>query len=332
MNLQKIADWLRVFRAQTAPATILLVLTGYLTAKSLYTLEALILLLYCLFIHWISFGHNSLMDTAMGYDLRDPSKKHHPLVAHRIKLSKAHNVIHWSLGILAILGAIISIYYSPAPLMALFCLLMFYAWGHAYNDGLDKESLLSFVPISLCFTFLGAWGWFLGNRDLSLLGITLIAYYFFTILFQIAWSGHLKELQIRERSNLLIKLGAKLDVNWKGEKIFIPGNARYFGWSVKIINLIIGFFLMIQKFTLVRLVISVILGSLVIYQLNQLTKKRIYNRGKELFNMSIMEILTIYFPLPIVLDYVTAIILMIFGVVYFFGINKILWKVPYPKV
>ena len=65
-------DYLQLFRAQTAPATILLILTPYLTNATLFSLETATIFIFALLIHWVSFGHNSLMDTAMGYDLKDP--------------------------------------------------------------------------------------------------------------------------------------------------------------------------------------------------------------------------------------------------------------------
>ncbi len=45
-----------------------------------------------------------------------------------------------------------------------------------------------------------------------------------------------------------------------------------------------------------------------------------------------MEILTIYLVPWLLLDPLTVIILEVFGIVYFFGINKLLWATPYPAV
>jgi len=325
---KKILDWLRIFRAQTMPATLLLILVPYLTNAEFFSLTTLEIALFAVLAHYLSFGHNSLMDTYGGWDYRDPSKKHHPLVSGRVSMTTAHNVIHWGLGLLSVIAAIISIYISPNPIMALTFILLWFVWGHAYNDGLDKECVLSFLPISICFTALGLWGWFLSHSQLDYVGLLLTGYFFFTILFQISWSGHLKELSLKERSNILIKMGASITPKgW-----FIPGASRIYGILIKAINLIFGILLMLANFTLVRLVWYVILCLLSITMLHQLTKPRPYKRDSELFNMSLMEIFTIYMPIPLVLEWTEATILMLLGIIYFFGVNLLLWEKPHPKV
>jgi len=311
---------------QTAPATILLILVSYLAGGS-FRIEALPIGLLALFAHWLSFGHNSLMDTAMGYDLKDPSKKHHPLVSGRLSLHSAHNVIHWGLSILILIASIMTLLWSPNPTLALFSLMLWVSFGHAYNDGLSKESLFSFVPISLCMVGAGLWGWFLSHSTLNLMGWLLIGYYFFTILFQISYSGHLKEIQQKERSNILIKMGAEVR-----DGVFYPGYARIYAWVIKAINLFFGYLLLGLRQGLVRLVFVVILSSLALFILDKLTKPRPYNRGQDLFNMSCMEIVTIYLPIPLVLPWLESIVLMLFGVAYFIALNFWLWGKPYPRV
>ncbi len=320
-----------MFRAQTAPATILLILVPYLTITSLFSLEALTIGLFALFAHWISFGHNSLMDTAMNYDVLDKNKAHHPLVAGRISLHAAHNVIHWSLCGLAVAATVLSLTVSPNPFMALTSVFLWFVFGYAYNSGLSKESLLGFVPISVCFTAMAAWGWFLSHNNLNMTGWLYLGYVFFLILFQISFSGNLKELEIKEKSNILVKMGAQVStVN--GEKRFTPGKAWFFAWFVKGFTLLFGYLLLWQNYNPLRLMITIFFSALVITSLYKLTKPRPYIRHKELMSMSVMEILTIYLVLWLMLDPVTAIILEIFGVAYFFGINKLIWTTPYPAV
>jgi len=334
-----IRDWLRFFRAQTAPATILLILVPYLTNGVLFSFETLVIGLFALFIHWISFGHNSLMDTAMSYDRSDPSKQHHPLVAGRISMMAAHNVIHWGLSGLAVLAILISINFSPVPTFALISIFLWFVFGYAYNSGLSKESLLSFLPISICFTAMGAWGWFLSHNSLDSMGWLLLGYFFMTILFQISWSGHLKELEVKERSNILIRMGAGIRrtvcIEVSGvheERTFIPGKSRVYGWFVKVINLIFGALIWVQTYHLVRLVTFVFFSIVIITMIHRLTKTRPYIREKELRNMSVMEVLTIFLPIPLVLPWLEAIILMLFGLAYFLLMNKLLWGTDYPRV
>jgi len=323
----KLRAWLQLFRAQTAPATLLLVMVPYLENAQFLSIETLLLGFYFVLVHYFSFGHNSLLDTAMGYDVKDPSKVHHPLVSGVIKLSTAHNIIHFGLGTLAVTGTLFSLY-AANPVLAILCLFMFWTWGHCYNDGTSKTSLLSFLPICLCFTFLGAWGWFLSHSTINHFGWLLLAYFFMTILFQISWSGHLKELELREHSNILVKMGAKVE---NGN--FEPSYAIVYGAVIKLVNIpILGGLLLVFNFDVFRLIWLCFMMILVCPYLSKLIRPREYVRERELLNMSIMEILTIYTPIPLVLPWLEAIILMVIGVVYFFGMNKVLWRVSYPAV
>jgi len=323
-----IRDWLQLFRAQTAPATILLILVPYLTNASLFSLEALAIALFALFTHWFSFGHNSLLDTAMGYDFKDPSKSHHPLVASRLNMMAAHNVIHWGLCASAVFAILISLGFSPNSTFALISIFLWFVFGYAYNAGLSKECLFSFLPISICFTAMGAWGWFLSHNSLDRLGWLLLAYFFTTILFQISWSGHLKELELKERSNILVKMGAKIE-----HGVFLPSRATFYGLFIKLVNIpILGSQILSENITPLRevwLALTVILSC---YLLAKLVLPHQYIREKELRNMSFMEILTIFTPIPLVLPWLEATILMLFGVAYFVLMNKALWGVEYPRV
>jgi hypothetical protein len=324
--------WFQLFRAQTAAATLLLLLAPFLNNFPLFSSTTLLLAILFVLIHYFSFGQNSLMDYAMMYDQKDVNKKHHPLISGAIKQSAAHNVIHWGLGILTVAAACITLLISPASALAIFFLIVWVAFGHAYNDGLSKESLFGFLAISLCITSSGAWGWLLSHNSLSILGLIYLGYIFFTILYQISWSGFVKEMQVGEKSNIIAKMGAHLDINWRGKKEFVPEGARFYAWFVKGVNLAFGWILLLLNFNLVRLVITVLLGTAIAFYLYKTTKQRPYDRAKELMQMSMMEILTIFLPIPLLLGPVEAAVLMLAGVVYFFAINKILWGTLYPRV
>jgi len=265
----------------------------------------------------------------MGYDKADPSKSHHPLVAGRISMTVAHNIIHWGSCGLAVLAILISLTFSPNPTIALVSIFLWTVFGYAYNSGLSKESLLGFLSISICFTAMGAWGWFLSHNSLDRLGRLLLGYFFMTILFQISWSGHLKELELKERSNILVKMGAKVE---RGE--FEPGYATLYAPAIKGINVpILGSLLLRENWEIIRALWLSVMIVFVVYFLFQLVKPREYKRSKELRNMSVMEILTIYTPIPLVLPRLEAIILMLFGVAYFWSVNKWVWGVAsYPRV
>jgi hypothetical protein len=324
-----IRDWLQLFRAQTAPATILLILVPYLTNAKLFSLETLAIGLFALFTHWMSFGHNTLLDFALGYDQKDHSKQHFPLHRGTITIHVAHNVIHWGLCGLAVLAILMSLNFSLNPTFALISIFLWFVFGYAYNSGLSKESLPGFLPISICFMAMGAWGWFLSHSSLDKLGWLLLGYFFVTILFQTSWSGHLKELELKERSNILVKMGASVE---NGR--FSPGYSAIYGGVIKFVNIpLIGAFLLFENFNWPGLFWLITMILLTAYMLFKLILPRKYIRAKELRNMSIMEILTIYTPIPLVLPWLEATILMLFGVAYFALMNKLLWGVTsHPEV
>jgi len=332
-------SWLQLCRAQTAPATLLCILVPYLHNASFLDLRTLLLAVSTILFHYFSFGANSLMDTAMGYDQKDPSKQHHPLISGAIELHKAHNVIHWGLALLTAWATALTLWISPNPASAMAALILWVAFGHAYNDGLSKESLFGFMSISICCTASSAWGWFLSHETIGEIGWIYLAYVFFTILFQISYSGFIKELEIGERSNILTRMGAFLDVTWKGEKLFKPGYAIFYGLSIKGLNLFLGGLLLWSSMGLVMLVDLIsrwvfygFFAGLALFYLYKLIRPRIYERGNELLNMSLEEICTIYAPILIMLGFLEGSILMVAGVLYFFGINLWLWKKPFPRV
>lgn len=287
-------------------------------------------------LHGIGFGLNSYLDTIAGYDWRDRSKKGHPLVSREIGMDQACRVLNWGACLTAVIGVLVTLY-AQNPTLAVAAFLIYIVFGYSYDCGLSKVDLLSFIPISISFTALGAWAWFLSHPSIDLIGLVLLAYIFMTIWFQVGFSGFIKEMGIRERSNLLIRLGAKLGGFFVSEKQgglvhFDPGNAIYYGYAIKLANLFLGGVLLYLVFSWQGLASLLLFGSIALYFLHQLTKHRVYRRDRELMNMSLMEVATIFLPLAIVVPLVSALALMIFGFGYFLVCNKILWAASHPRV
>jgi len=288
-------------------------------------LKFLVIAAYASLLHFLSFGHNTLMDYYE--DMKDSSKSHHPLITGEIGITKAHNLLHWGLIAIFITGILITIAISPAPLMGMIFLFLFSVFGQAYNDGLSKRSIFAFVPISACFTSLSLWAWFLSHSNLNFIGWVLIGYFFMVILFQISYSGCLKELEIKEESNLLIKLGARIE-----DGTFKGGFAASYGIFAKSINLALGVYLLWLSYSLMKTLWLLIVVAIASYLTYELVRTRKWNRDKTLLQMSLQEIAVLYLPIPLLLDPFTGIALMIFGVLYFFGMNKWLWSEVYPAV
>lgn len=323
---ETIRNYLRLGRAQTYPADWLLVLVPFLTGVQVSLIRVATMSVFMFFIHIISFGENSLLDFTQGYDKVDPSKSHHPLSTGIISIPDAMRFVHWGKALLALIACLMIFLWSPNPAMAMFCLFNWYAWGTAYNLGLSKVSLLGFLPICLCFSFMGGFGWYLGHETLTPVGWWYLAYTFTVILFQISWSGHLKEMGQAERSNLLIKMGASLRDGW-----FDPGWALLYGIGVKVLSFVLLVKLAGGILGSHEILMAIILGGLVLMT-GLLCMPRSYDRVKELKHMSFMEIISIYAPIPLMLPWGQALLLMASGVAYFYLMNRALWGVAYPKV
>jgi hypothetical protein len=321
-----VRDWLRLCRAQTWPADWLLVLVPFLTGSASLA-RALLLSVFMWFVHLVSFGENSLLDFTQGYDRADPSKQHHPLMTGAISVHDAVNAIHWGKGVLMLLGCLMALQWSQSPAMAMLSLFMWYAWGTAYNCGLSKESPLGFLPISICFTAMGGFGYYLSHLELSVKGRWYLAYVFTVILFQISWSGHLKEMGQAERSNLLILMGARLIGG-----LFEPGWAAIYGVAVKGAGIYVLSRLLLINYDLMRVCWFVAASALMGFMTALLVAPRDYRRDIELRRMSLMEIISIYGVIPLMLPCIWAVPLMILGVVYFVSVNRALWGVSHPRV
>ena len=336
----KLVDWLQLFRAQTAPATILLVLTTWMAAGGeLFSLEGLVLGLWALLMHWFSFGHNSLQDSitvpyigaSKTWDEMDPAKRHHPLIRGAISVQTAQKVINTGLLLLGAAAVAIILTMARNPLWALVSLFFFYSFGIAYNEQLScKTTILGFIPITVCFTALSIMAWFVGSASITFLAVAIFAYMMLRIWFQIDISGNIKEIGTIEKS-IIKRLGACVRDN-----VFVPGRMPFYAWALTAAEIAVGLWIYAKyAFTLWTLPLILFFFGVGIYYVHRLVREREWRRDEALLHMSIVEIAFIY-ALPAILmpliGYVEVLTLMALGVIYFFGINKLLWRVPYPAV
>ena len=208
---ETIRVWLQLFRAQTAPLTIIIVMTAYLHGGQFNLLSIIGLVAILLAVHCFSYGHNSLMDTVMGYDRVDPTKNHHPLVRGQISIQSGHQIIHCALIVITIITMVITILFAENIILGLVSIIVWTILGQAYNDGMSKESLLASPIISVMTCAMVAWGWFLSHETLGVVGTLYLIYIFLLIMFQISWDGSLKDIRMPEKSNILVRLGVKIE-------------------------------------------------------------------------------------------------------------------------
>lgn len=339
-----IGPWLQLFRAQTAPATVFTILVPYLLAGGRDPLVIILIIILGTVMHYFSFGHNSVMD--YWYDIHDPNKQHHPLIKGIISFESANKVIHYGLSITLLLAVLFTIYVSPVPAIALFFLMSYVAFGHAYNDGLDKNTSHSWISISLCFTSLTLYGWFLGTSSFNIITLLVALWAFLTIFYQIAWEGNLKDLwNPAEKHNLLRRIGITI---WDGRIVYVRPGAYRLSFAMlslrifvnPIIILLMALFLIVTYsptildqilFAVVFLTLTV-LESIFVYRIHVVREDRYmlleyFGKAEAIVFFQFMTLLYL-----VGLGYM-FIILVLYGIVYFVLMNKFLWGSRFgPKV
>jgi len=328
----KVKKWLQLFRAQTGFATVYTVVTPYMyLTKDLFLSFVLIPIL--LFLHYASFGHNSVMDYF--HDLKDPHKQHHPLIAQKIKYETAHNVIHTMLIISSISLIMISLT-SKKPVESLVALMMYLVFGHAYNDGLSKTTKHSWLPISLCFTSLFAYGWFLGGGEINIKFILLLIAVFMMIFYQIAFEGNLKD--ICHENNLLKNVAKKVECVIKNNKTFITYVGNKFSWArfVTFLNLVVVLSLDNMFYGLVTTGITFSIVMILITEMNEKLEEGV-DRDLLLKYFGLIEAITFFMMLSLIaFDLIWLgiyLIWVLMGATYFVLMNRYLWETRWaPKV
>ena len=317
-----LVQWLQIFRFHTVPATLLLVVGFWLVGGgNLFSFEAIAIFIYAILLHSIGFGHNSLMDVAKGYDQQDPHKQHFPLVKGTIDLNTAHIIIQTLMILTALYSIAIALFLANNAILFIIFIFLHTVFGHAYNDSLDKATAFKWIPIGLCYAFLGLGAFFISAVDFNIFVILGAVYVFMQIVFQIGWEGELKDIEATAEASMLRRLKCKLE-----NDIFrCPLKAKIFGYASKIINILVGLIVVLMlDDVIVYLVFSFVMMELLV----ELVNDRFYIRHKELVKMSVMEVLTVYAIIvafsPII-GYLEATALMIFGILWFVIFNKILW-------
>ncbi|MCD6100872.1 MAG: hypothetical protein J7K33_09870 [Candidatus Marinimicrobia bacterium] len=324
-----IRDWLQLFRAHTAPATILIFETFYLLGGgSFLSLQNLMIILFAMLVHWAGFGHNSVSDFARGFDFDDPYKKHFPLVRGVINLNKAHIVIHTMYGVLTI-WAIVNVFIHPGnKVYSLAALALWIIFGHAYNDGVDKATRFNFVPISISYVFLCLHAYFLNALYLTTEALLMTIYTWFLIFFEIAYLGELKELEYTREPNLLRSIGTHIDNKGVVRVIRFGTLARLLA-AIKVFSAILPYIIAVISGDSLASTISFIFIILIFVAVDSIVRDQLYNRNKLLEKSAIIEILSIFVMLFSIIAWTTiipAIVLSVFAIVYFVAFNKLLWK------
>jgi hypothetical protein len=326
-------DWLKLFRSNTAPMTVLRVEFFYLLSGAPFlSFFNGAVVLWATLLHWLAFGHNTLMDTSRGFDKENPHRKHDPLVTGSLQLDNAHNVVHW-LEILATLAGVSLIAVSSGQQVAALSFLILYAiGGHAYNDGLDKSTILGFIPYTLSSTSLCAAVYFLHATTMDNFFLAAIIYIILVEIFELAWENSLKDITVDKERNFLRTIGVKVEKS----KLKCSMKGRLFAYAIKI-----GSFVPLFLTGLINITLSVVgISILSLLMLNMvfavlLVESREYNHQRDL-NFSLVVDMSSLLVLPLVfVEVITpaaAASMIIYAIAWFILFNYFLWESIYePK-
>jgi hypothetical protein len=290
------------------------------------------LVLWATLVHWVTFGHNTVMDTARGYDKENPHRKHDPLVSGAIQLDEAHNYVNWLLIFAAFAGLVLILTSPGRQVVALSFMIIFIVAGHTYSDGLDKSSVLAFIPFTLAYGSLCSASYFLYQTNVTPLFILSLLYIVFTLVFQVGWEIYLRDITIEKEPNLLRVLKVKVE---KG-KFKCSFRARLFGYGVKMgvfVPLFLTGFVNIQATVegvsaLALLVITIVFAVLQI-------ESRDYNYNRDIL-FTLIEDFASLLLLPVVIvgaiGGIAVISMVIYTAVWYILFNMLTWSSPYrPK-
>lgn len=290
-----IRDYLQLFRAHTGMATVYTLLIPYLFVGG--RVFAIPLFVLGLITHYASFGHNSVSDYY--HDLQDENKKHHPLITGRIKYSNAVAVVFYMQMIAGIGLAVIAL--LAHSILSLVFLVIYVVAGHAYNDGLDHQTIHSFIPISIAFSSLTLYSYFLDGTNVRE-AILFFILAFLLITYQIAYEGNKKDQG--HEVNYYSLYGGKM---WFETLFFVM---RVVGDTVLL--LMIAPTYLVIAFTPIE-----------IYLVVMSQKERDHTKMLKYFGLT--EAVE-FFRVVSLLNILLAIPLIVVGLAYFMIFNKLLWS------
>lgn len=347
--VDKLVDFLRIFRAHTTPATVLIIIPFYaLGGGNLWSWHGLFVLLWSILVHWSGYGGNSVSDAWAGYDQLDSHKQHFPLVSERIKITTGVKLLQTMLLLSSMIASILILYGNGDKVLSLTLIFIGTTAGFNYNSGINKVTGLKFLFLTLFGVTLAASCFYMTANPYgelldiflvvpSTLGLTYprwivdqvflwgLLYCMFGAFYQIGWLGELKEILHPSEVNLLTQFGAKISE----DGLFIPGKARLFGDLTKIGQLVSAFFITLLINNLVCWIILLVASIGALYFHHQLAKKRQWIRNETLTN-SAKEEICVLFLLPLLLAPIVGwnliLPLILFSLIWYIIFNKLLWN------
>ena len=160
--------------------------------------------MYGMLYHLAGYGMNSYSDWRNGFDRADPNKSHHPLNRGTLSKEWAKRVIIGLLGLTFLYGVGLSLYFGS--IRAAGIVFIGFLSGVLYNE-FGKYMPHKWMPIAVAHSTVFLVPYIaLGGSVTTGAGPLMLAYVFLWVVFQIAVSGELKDLN-RDESNLLKRFG-----------------------------------------------------------------------------------------------------------------------------
>ncbi len=308
---------------------------GYVLAGGSSLLFIGLWALWGLLYHAWGFLQNNLKDYE--HDKTDPSKQNFPLVKGVISFGRAQS-IDAALFLVMMVLAVVLIVVRNGSLVGVLFLMAAIAFGELYNQK-SKKSLWSPLWISLAFSSLPMISYFATTSQVGLPIVLLWAYVFFLMMWQISYSGYLKDI-LSDRVNLLRKLGMGVITSKQQGLVGLVSSraTEAYGWGLRLGTLVVGFWLLllfsfqqwaVLTYLVLTFLVLAIVGTLVMVNVP-------WDHHKAVMRMALVEML-VYYMLIIAITGLTGFSWTLFLIVYptawFFVFNRLAWKtVVTPRV
>lgn len=317
---------LQLTRAHTAPLEVVPAVLGALLAtQGELTLSVILWGVFGLLYHLTGYAHNSVSDYNAGYDKGDPHKQHHPMNRLGLVYQYAFSVVVLILFVITLIYTLALVYPNTAGFGLMVIMI---ASGVGYNL-YGKSTKFKFILISIAHSSVFALPYISLGGDITDPVFALAwAYVFLWVVFQIAFSGEIKDI-MSDEANLLKELGVK--VNNVHEKIRTPGRVIAYSSLLRLsmIILVVGIsYSIFTSWAMIAALFSSVILSVSIVQSKYLLSRGDYMREERLKLMSLIESTSLV-SFCIILSPITGIgvmtVLILGSFVWLIVLNKIEW-------
>jgi len=331
-----VRKYLQLTRAHTAPLeAVPAALGAALAAGGLFKEPVLAWAIFGVLYHLAGYGANSYLDWVLGYDKNDPNKQDHPMALESFRqMHGAMVIIGLNVGYL-LLGLMLT---RENP-VAFFVVLASFLMALVYNT-LGKRTKYKFIPISLAHTGVFIAPYIaLGGDLFSSVFWAATAYMIVWIVFQIAISGELKDINNPDEENLLayvgcyVSEGAREYMMKKNTFIKINPLVRLVGMLLGEVKVIIAFFIATNlsdggpgSILVMLSILAAGMGAMI--NTETLTRSGSYTRSNRVAIMSYVELWTLVMFasafMPVV-GVAGVILIVAASVVWLVAMNKLEW-------